>query len=270
MDGSDREAVLNFERWRSARATVIVAHPDDEVLGCASLLMRMPGTRIVHVTDGAPRSGHDGARHGFGTAAQYAAARRDEALQALTIAGLPPSCLTSLGIPDQDVSRNLVTLARALVPLLAATDLVVTHAFEGGHSDHDGVAFAVDAALRLSSASAERIEMPFYHGDAHGWVRQRFLPQPGAGPESVHLLSDAERAAKARMIAAHRTQAETLDAFTLDRERFRRAPHYDWPRRPHDGPLLYERHGWNLTWPEWRDRVAAARADLSLDGAWCR
>ena len=69
------------------------------------------------------------------------------------------------------------------------------------------------------------------------------------------------------MIAAHASQRETLASFALDAERFRPAPAYDFARRPHAGPLLYERHGWNLTWDGWTDRVAAARADLGLAAA---
>ena len=82
--------------------------------------------------------------------------------------------------------------------------------------------------------------------------------------EVLHALTHAERALKARMIAAHATQADTLAAFPLDAERFRAAPTYDFAARPHDGPLLYERHGWSLTWPAWQACVAAATDALNL------
>src|SRR5205085_11027704 len=60
----------------AGRAALVVAHPDDETLGLGGQLPRLNGLTIIHVTDGAPRNRHDASRHGFATAAAYAAARR--------------------------------------------------------------------------------------------------------------------------------------------------------------------------------------------------
>jgi LmbE family N-acetylglucosaminyl deacetylase len=53
----------------------------------------------------------------------------------------------TLGIPDQAASLGLAGLARRLAVQLAASgaEVVVTHAYEGGHPDHDATAFAVHA-----------------------------------------------------------------------------------------------------------------------------
>lgn len=255
------------EALASRSVAVVVAHPDDEVLGCGALLMELRDVRIIHVTDGAPRGGGDAASHGFAGAREYAAARRREAEAALAVAGLPAARLTGLGVADQEVSLDLAGVTRVLVPMLADVDVILTHAYEGGHSDHDGVSFAVHAAHRLCARgrAPDLFEMPFYYGEDDRWIRQRFLPHQGAGPEIVSDLSPGSRARKVLMLEAHRTQTETLRSFTVDRELFRRAPRYDFDERPHDGPLLYERHGWNLTWPRWRSRVEAATAALGLD-----
>ena len=212
------------DNWAGRRVLVVVAHPDDEVLGCGALLSALPDVRVVQVTDGAPRSGGDCLRLGFERPSDYAAARHAEALAALSLAGLSADRLVCLGMADQEASANLVAIARHLAPLLDRTDIVLTHAFEGGHSDHDAVAFAVRAAHRLHGSSATLVEMPFYYGGAEGWVRQRFLPSPQTDgvAEHVRILSPPERARKARMIAAHATQRETLAGFALDAERFRR------------------------------------------------
>ena len=248
----------------AGRLLVVVAHPDDEVLACGGLLCRRPDAGIVHVTDGAPRDGADARRLGFADPARYAAARRREAEAALAVAGLAATRLSCLGWADQEASLHLPDIARALAGRVAEADLVLTHAFEGGHSDHDAVAYAVAAALRLARGGATLIEMPFYHAGAEGWTRQRFLPMEGAGPEIVSVLDPGDLAVKRRMIAAHRTQAETLAAFDIEVERFRRAPLHRFRTRPHEGALLYERHGWGLTSAQWIERVAAADAALGF------
>lgn len=240
-----------------------MAHPDDEVLGCGALLSRLRDVRVIHVTDGAPRDGVDAARHGFASPAGYADRRRQEALAALALAGVPPGRVIGLRVADQGAAEAMAATVRQLVPLLAGAELLLTHSFEGGHPDHDAVAFVARAACGLLGGAAPAIaEMPFYFGDDAGWVRQCFLPHPDAGPTLAITLDEDARALKTRMAAAHATQGDVLAGFTGDVERFRAAPAHDFTRRPHEGPLLYERHGWGLTWAGWLAHVHAADAAL--------
>lgn len=259
---SREQAEETLRGWLQApdarRVAVVVAHPDDEVLGCGALLTRLEAVRVVHVTDGAPRDGADAARHGFPTPAAYAAARAAEAADALALAGVPAAAIRSLGIADQEASLNLGRIADMLAAELGEAAVVLTHAFEGGHSDHDAVAFAVHAAVEKLPHRPLLVEMPFYHAGPEGWMRQRFLPQRGAGVEHVMALDADARDLKRRMVAAHHTQAETLAGFDLAAERFRLAPAYAFAERPVAGDLLYERHGWQLDWPSWVARVRQA------------
>ncbi len=244
------------------RWLVVVAHPDDEVLGCGALLCRLHDVDVVHVTDGAPRSGDDARRHGFDTPADYAGARWCEARAALDLAGVPAARHHGLGVADQGAADRLAEIARRLAPVVGHADVVLTHAYEGGHPDHDAVAFAVHAAA--GRAGRPVVEMPFYHAGPDGWVRQTFLPAPDLASHETELLtlSDAELALKRSMAGCHVTQGDTLASFDLARETFRRAPAYDFGRLPHDGDLLYERHGWNLDRVGWHAAVAAAIAEL--------
>jgi N-acetylglucosamine malate deacetylase 2 len=274
----------------------VVAHPDDETLGCGALLPRLKGVTLVHVTDGAPRNMDDGATHGFASPEAYAAARRAELEAAVALAGIGPDALVGLGVPDQGAAFRLPDLARGLAALFRerGVRLVLTHAYEGGHPDHDAVAFAAQAARRLLldetreappqtlsplaalAAKGERVEasspeiavveMPFYHASPSGWTTQRFIPDPEQ-PELVIWLDAGQRELKRRMLAAHATQAATLAGFTLDFERFRLAPDYDFTALPNGGDLLYERYDWGLTGARWRTLARAALNELGLEQA---
>ncbi len=99
------------------RWLVVVAHPDDEVLGCGALLSRLADVEVVHVTDGAPRDGDDARRHGFDTPADYAAARWREARAALDLAGVPEARHHGFGVADQGAAHRLSDIARRLAPI---------------------------------------------------------------------------------------------------------------------------------------------------------
>jgi len=282
-------AITDPARPRFPGRTILVfAHPDDETLACGALLSRLDGLLIIHATDGAPRNGDDARRRGFDTPADYAAARRRELAAAVALAGVTEERLLSLDVADQGAAFALADIARRLALLLENADLVITHAYEGGHPDHDAVCWAVHAALgRLGAGTlspARRgqgdggptspesslpltrpalVEVPLYRLGADGsWLRQTF-EEGGA----VLRLTPAERDLKGRMIAAHASQAETLAGFGVADERYRLAPAYDFGRLPNGGALLYERYGWGLTGQRWLDLVADAARDARLERA---
>lgn len=243
---------------------LVVAHPDDEVLSVGAQLARLKGVTIVHVTDGAPR----GDAHGFATREDYAAARRTELASAVGLAGIGPDALVGLGVPDQEAALGLAEIARTLSDFFAGrgVEVVLTHAYEGGHPDHDAVAFAAHAACALMEATGDPpglVEMPFYHADAAGWVRQRFAADDGP-PELALHLGKADRAFKQRLFDAHVTQRDTLASFPPEWERFRPAPAYDFARLPNGGDLLYERYPWGMTGTRWRELAGRALAELGV------
>ncbi len=245
------------------RIVVVLAHPDDEVLGCGILLSRHRDALVIHVTDGAPRRRADAARLGFASPDAYAAARRSELEAAMALAGIGPDQLLGLGIFDQAASQDLVAITYRLVPLLRGASVVLTHAYEGGHPDHDATAFAVHAAGRLLGDEAPQVvEMPFYRASPDDWLRQDFAPARGVGQEITLVLSEEERRLKRRMYEAHASQAEVLSGFPIGVELFRRARPYDFGALPNDGLVLYERYGWGLTGEGWLDQVVAAQAEL--------
>jgi LmbE family N-acetylglucosaminyl deacetylase len=251
---------LASRRPYAGRVALVCAHPDDEALGAGGSLAVLPNLVILHVTDGAPRRLPDWERHGFASPGAYASARAAELRAALAAAGCEAPHVV-LGYPDQDAALHLAEIARRLVALFAEhrVESVLTHAYEGGHPDHDAAAWACHAAALLGSVRPEIIEFPCYHAGLGNPVAGEFLPGPD--PVVVHL-TDAEQARKRAMFAAHATQASVLSGFATDRESFRAAPSYDWRRPPHAGPLNYERWGWEMTGGRWRALVAAAEATL--------
>jgi len=259
------------------RVMVVVAHPDDETIGAGSRLGRFADALVVHLTDGAPRTGHDARAAGCATWMDYAALRRRELETAVALAGLSADRLVGFGYPDQAASENMAEAACGIERLVAGwrPDVVLAHPYEGGHPDHDAAAFAVHAALALCRRRAgwtpRPVEMAFYQdGDADGvTVFQAFLPDAEGARmpvATVHLDGD-ERVLKRRMLDAHASQAGTLASFRDDIERYRPAPVYDFLRPPHAGRLNYERFDWGMTGRRWRGLATRALHDLDLGSA---
>jgi N-acetylglucosamine malate deacetylase 2 len=248
------------------RVMVVAAHPDDETIGLGAQLHRFDDLLLVHVTDGAPRDGKDAANYGFASVADYAAARRLELDNALAAGGVSARRV-HLDIADQEAHRDLAGLTRVIADLLRSERpaAVVTHAYEGGHPDHDAAAFAVHAACRWVGDPPNIVEMALYHRQDGRRVSRIFLQSsPRASPGRPFQLDKQDRERKQRMIDSFKTQRWLLVELGIDSERLRIAPDYDFRRPPHPGTLHYETLGWGITGKDWCRRAAAALAELGL------
>jgi LmbE family N-acetylglucosaminyl deacetylase len=256
---------------------LVAAHPDDDVIGAGALLARAPHAHVVHVTDGAPRDGRDARACGFPDSRAYAMARRREAEAALARAAIGADRVYRLGIAAQEATFVLAPIAAALAELIATLQprLILTHPYEGGHPDHDAAAFAARAALDLAQATPIRTvlgEFAAYHAGAQGSVRRLVFRDHRRCPETLVALDEAASRAKTEMLACHATQSAALAPFARDRERFRRAPAYDFTAPPHDGCLLYERDGTGadagIDSTRWCAEAASAAQRLQLGQSW--
>lgn len=248
---------------------VVIAHPDDETIGAGALLMRTSGAHVVVATDGAPRSPEVAREHGFARFQDYAAARQRELQTAMAVAGVPPERLIMLGFADQGAPFALAQLSAVLAGVFMARDITmaVTHAYEGGHPDHDAVAFAVQAAkrlLRLRGRPLSVIEMPLYRLDDEDAFSTSFaVATPGA---IDYNLAGSELDRKKAMIAAHASQQQMLSQFDPAREQFRPAVKHDFTALPNGGRLLYERMPWGIEGAVFRRQVGDAMAALAREG----
>ncbi|WP_248345922.1 PIG-L deacetylase family protein [Anaeromyxobacter paludicola] len=259
-------APLDLDALAEQGWVLVAAHPDDETIGAGGLLIEHPGAGVVHLTDGAPADPALWSPRAPASREGYAALRRREALEALAVAGVPASAVRCLGVRDQEATRQLSRLVRELARLLdeRRPALVVTHAFEGGHPDHDATALAVRAAAaRLRGAAPVLVEMTAYQRGAGPLTLQRFH---GGGEEQVRPLGPEARRRKEAMLGLYESQREVLAPFAAGEERFRRAEPVDFSRRPHPGPLHYEWLGWRTFDSWWREASQGLRA-LSLPNA---
>jgi len=254
---------------------LVVAHADDEVIGAGNLLARLPEAErvrvvVAYVTDSAPTNLWFAQQAGFQTREEYAAARVAERNAALRLAGISPDQCVEFGFRDQESWRDLVEITERIAHLLERVRpaVVLTHPYEGGHPDHDAAAFAVRQAVdRSEGLRPQVIEFTSYHAGASGLETGRFLPVEGC-LEEIIVLDEEARARKQAMFDCYASQARVLAWFSINEERFRPAPAYDFTKAPHAGTLHYEALNWGVTGEMWRREAAEALQLLQRSYAW--
>ena len=236
------------------RVMLIAAHPDDEVLFAGAQLCKAEALLIIHVTDGAP-SRLAARRLGFETRGAYAATRLQESRRARA-AGAVRARSVCLNLRDGRSYLRIASGARRIAALIGEfrPQILLTHAYDGGHIDHDTAAAMTHIARRLSRSRAKIWEMAGYFSDH----RQRRTYE--FATESPHVvftyrLSECERAMKRRMLSEFVSQRGIVAQFSLDAEVFREAPRYNFKFRPLGGPLAYETSDSGLEGLLWRRLV---------------
>lgn len=177
---------------------------------------------VVFATDGA--APYYGLESRFRTLKDYSEARFQEAFRAL--AHVPGCRFQRLTKPDgsyfvdQHLFRELRSALRSLCQIARAfsPDALLSHAYEGGHIDHDACSFlAMHAASELS---LPRFEFPLYsvNKNGHGIFQQ--FRDIGSIPMEWRL-TDTEIDCKKEMLAEYKTQPGLVSVFQCTTERIR-------------------------------------------------
>ncbi len=216
---------MKFSPGELGRVLVLAAHPDDETIACGGLLQRAVASLVVFAVDGAPP--HYGFEKQFGSLQKYSETRFAEAVRVVNLVencsirrlarhdgSWFPYQYLFLELPQAFASLRQV--ARDFSP-----DLLVSHAFEGGHIDHD--ACHVLAKRTARALNLRQLEFPLYWRSEDGRdVFQQFRQRDGEDGECVLPLSQEEKRVKAKMLSEYRSQKNLLSVFRSDAERFRR------------------------------------------------
>jgi N-acetylglucosamine malate deacetylase 2 len=195
---------------------------------------------VVFCTDGGPRDSYFW--HAYGSRENYVSVRRQEAEAATKIAGVKRAAL--LNFCDQELYRYLQPALKQLEDLTVEfrPDAILTHAYEGGHPDHDSCAFL--AYLLGFRLKLPVWEMPLYHRTSKGMCVQRFLHP--SGDAALIRARCGELDAKRQMVCVYRSQSQALQGFDLKFERFRRQASYDFSSPPETDVINYEAWQWQI------------------------
>jgi LmbE family N-acetylglucosaminyl deacetylase len=226
---------------------ILVAHPDDEVIGFGALMQRMRRAIVVFATDGAPRDEYFWKHHGSREA--YAEVRRQEAREALGIVGAEPVFLADQvhgGIADQELFRRLPEAVLAVEAAIAQhrPDAVLTLSYEGGHPDHDSACFIASIVGRREHTPVW--EAPLYHRNPDGSGAVQEFTEP-TGNEIKVRVEGEELRKKVEMFHSYKSQKLVLDGFRPQIEQFRPVRAYDFTRPPLPWKLNYEHWQWHMT-----------------------
>jgi len=215
---------VNTETGSLGKVLVLVAHPDDETIGCSGLLQRASAALVVFAVDGAPP--HYGFEKQFGSLQRYSDIRFLEA--SIALRALPHCSFGRLATPDgayyvdQHLFEQMPEALTSLNEFICrfSPDFIVTHAYEGGHIDHDACHFLAAHIARAHSLML--MEFPSYWKTEDGRdIFQQF--RDSRNDDVILKLSDHEIEVKRQMLASYRTQQALTPVFHLHTERFRPA-----------------------------------------------
>ena len=254
------------ELARQSRCVVIVAHPDDDVVGAGGLISRLDDVKVLHITDGVANEDRE-SNNVSHEGSESARAFRRESRDALALANVPPEHIVEFGLSTEQAPFELANLTRRIASFLMQTtpDIILTNPYEGGDPDHDATAFATHAALRLMREKGFEppsvFEIAMYPTPDGNKRVLDFLPSEAAEVTTL-LLDKKARDLKRQMFDCFTTRPDLQRQNSFGRERFRRPPRYNFAAPPNGGKVNYERVAPGVDRDEWQELVRKAWSEL--------
>ena len=223
------------------RILILAPHPDDEmVMACASMARaQAEGAEIfvLFLTHGCiaketlfpwQRQFHD----------TQVALRRTEAEEASLFMGI--KIIGFSDRPTRHLWQELPQVRTEIQTALDAYDIdqLWIPAYEGGHSDHDGLN-GLCQSFKDKVSILEFAEYNYAHGKANAHNFPAFH-----GTETTLLLTEQERQNKALALMLYESERKNLGHIGLTQECYRPLASYDYRSPPHEGTLWYTRFHW--------------------------
>lgn len=188
------------------RPILICAHPDDEVISSSKYISSSRDRiHIAYVTDG------DADEEG----GKKRKERSQESRTALEYAGIEDrNQIHFLGFPESDTPNESRTILHRIKQLIERLDpdLILTHAYDGAHFDHDLVRFLINILISSESLDIPIAEFALYH-DNNGHSNHNTFITPDSTRDIVFNLSAEDITRKERMLSAYRSQQKYLKYF---------------------------------------------------------
>lgn len=206
---------------------VFAAHPDDDVLGIGTTMVRhrLKGDviRLVFITNGTARGGES-----WNTmrrsSEEKTAIRHREAVQALSLINIPEDNVYGLGYPDGGTQRYLQNIAQDIFTIIQKSNpkRIYVHCIEGGHRDHDITSYVVKSVCNKMGFFNVFEWAEYNPTQPLGTSDIKFLPSKLNKPRETKIeISKEEQMIKKRMLACHESQ--DVEQFFLQGEALRKA-----------------------------------------------
>lgn len=229
------------------RPLAIYAHPDDEVIGATYAMSECAkNLSLAFVTDGAPIIEDAPEYYSPATSYQYGQEyidlRRQEAKNVATILGLEKS-LKFMGLTDSMLHLQIPQLVSAVRKVIEDVnpDLIITHAYEGGHLDHDLVVAAIWKILYEIKRDIVVCETPLYSKYGDTITHNERIDRHSLWP----TISATPHAQKAEAMAAYASQQIDLQYFdpnTPEYYHFQSQPQFaSFRELPNCGEIMYRK-----------------------------
>lgn len=185
-----------------SRAVVVAPHPDDEVLGCAGLLMELAQAGrdilLIAVSDGEGSHAHISTM----SAGLLAHLRPAETLAALRVLELVQVEIMRANIPDGRVGAHRLKLQDLLLAYVQRSDTVLASWHLDGHPDHDAAGDVCREVGRRIGCHVIEVPVWLWH-----WRQPDDAGIPWGSARKL-ALSQEQVQRKAQALQCYRSQLE--------------------------------------------------------------